>query len=332
MVKISVIVPVYNAEAYICRCVDSILGQSFSDFELILIDDGSPDNCGVICDDYAKKDSRIRVIHQENGGLSAARNAGIDWAFKNSDSQWLTFIDSDDWIHPDYLSHLYFSAMEAKLPLSVCGFIRTTGDEPVIQPAQLVPETWSPEVFFVDHNVNAIIACGKLYKKALFENIRYPVGKLHEDEFTTYKLLFATKKIAVIFAPLYYYFQGNENSIMRSSYSPRRIDYLYAIEEKLEFFKSQGYHSAYLHHTYSYLIQTTIHIKLLQTHCRSSEISRYMPILRKMLRRAIRIRRRNKQLPFNRYSWVYELAYPRFMWLYWTLRGAIGKVLQRKSK
>ena len=108
--KVSVIVPVYKVEAYLHRCVDSVLNQSFSDFELILVDDGSPDNCGAICDEYAQKDSRVHVIHKTNGGLSDARNAGIDWAFANSDSQWLTFIDSDDWVHRDYLKLLLGAA------------------------------------------------------------------------------------------------------------------------------------------------------------------------------------------------------------------------------
>ena len=103
MPQISVIVPVYKVEAYLARCVDSVLAQTFSDFDLILVDDGSPDNSGAICDEYAEKDPRIVVIHQKNGGLSAARNAGIEWAFAHSNSQWLNFIDSDDWVHPEYL-------------------------------------------------------------------------------------------------------------------------------------------------------------------------------------------------------------------------------------
>jgi len=113
MPAISIIVPVYKVEAYLARCVDSILDQSFRDFELILVDDGSPDNCGAICEEYARKDSRIHVIHQENGGLSAARNAGIDWAFENSNSQWLTFVDSDDWLHREYLNVLYRAVMQS---------------------------------------------------------------------------------------------------------------------------------------------------------------------------------------------------------------------------
>ena len=104
---ISIVVPIYKVEKYIHRCIESILAQTFTDFDLILVDDGSPDNCGKICDEYAVKDKRIHVIHKENGGLSDARNAGIDWAFANSDSEWITFIDSDDWIHPKYLETLY---------------------------------------------------------------------------------------------------------------------------------------------------------------------------------------------------------------------------------
>ena len=103
MPTISVIVPVYKVEPYLNRCVDSILRQTYQDFELILVDDGSPDRCGEICDEYARQDSRVHVIHKENGGLSDARNAGIDWVEANSDSRWLIFADSDDWVHPELL-------------------------------------------------------------------------------------------------------------------------------------------------------------------------------------------------------------------------------------
>lgn len=107
MPEISVIVPVYKVEKFLHRCVDSLLCQSFESFELILVDDGSPDHSGAICDTYAEKDPRIHVIHQKNGGLSAARNTGIDFVMANSNSHWLAFVDSDDWVHPDFLKRLY---------------------------------------------------------------------------------------------------------------------------------------------------------------------------------------------------------------------------------
>ena len=120
---ISIIVPVYKVEKYIHRCVDSILAQTFTDFELILVDDGSPDNCGIICDEYALKDNRIHVIHKENGGLSDARNAGIDWAFENSNSEWITFIDSDDWVHPKCLEALVRAAQIYGTEIAICNYI-----------------------------------------------------------------------------------------------------------------------------------------------------------------------------------------------------------------
>ena len=109
MPEISVIVPVYNTEQYLHRCVDSILAQTFTDFELILVDDGSPDNSGAICDEYAGKDQRIHVIHQSNGGRGLVRNAALNWIQTNSDSKWIAFVDSDDWIHPQYLEVLFFA-------------------------------------------------------------------------------------------------------------------------------------------------------------------------------------------------------------------------------
>ena len=116
---ISVIVPVYNSEKYIARCVDSVLAQTFSDLELILMDDGSSDGSPAICDAYADKDPRVHVIHQKNAGVCVARNNALDWVFANSDSQWLFFIDNDDWMHPETLQRLYDAAMELNAKISI---------------------------------------------------------------------------------------------------------------------------------------------------------------------------------------------------------------------
>ena len=243
MPKSSVIVPVYKVEPYIHRCVDSILAQTFTDFELILVDDGSPDNCGAICDEYEKKDSRVHVIHQKNGGLSAARNAGIDWVFANSNSEWISFIDSDDWVHPMYLEALYRAVMDHNTGISICGFAQTTGEDPSVDTAALHPVLWDTEDFFVENDVNAIIACGKLYRKADFAEIRYPVGKIHEDEFTTHKLLFRHPQAAVIKQPLYAYYQ-NPNGIMQSEWTPRRLIGADALAEQVLFFGKHNLNKA----------------------------------------------------------------------------------------
>lgn len=220
MPKISVIVPVYKVEAYLDRCVSSILAQTYRDFELILVDDGSPDCCGRLCEDYAASDSRIHVIHQENGGLSAARNSGIDWAIVNSDGEFLAFVDSDDWVDKTYLEQLYRAATESGCRLSVCGLYKTAG-ETRGSPAYTCQVMDGGDYYCSAeiHGGVTAVACSKLYHKSLFETLRYPVGKLHEDEFTTYRLVYAAEKVAVIPGALYAYFQ-NDAGIMRSKWTP----------------------------------------------------------------------------------------------------------------
>ena len=239
MALISVIVPVYQVEAFLPRCVDSILGQSFGDFELILVDDGSPDNSGDLCDEYARQDSRVHVIHQKNAGLSAARNTGIDWAFANSESRWLTFVDSDDWLHPRTLESLLKAAHDNGSGISVCGYQETNGENPSVEEAQLAAAVWTPKDFYLQQTKNFTVAWGKLYHKECFEQIRYPVGKIHEDEFVTYRLMFNQEKVAVVSQPLYAYFV-NPTGITRKSWSPKRLHAWEAYEEQILFFEALG--------------------------------------------------------------------------------------------
>lgn len=245
MPLISVIVPVYKVEPYLHRCVDSILAQTFTDFELILVDDGSPDTCGAICDEYAAKDARIHVIHQANGGLSAARNAGIDWAFQNSDSRWLAFIDSDDWVHPRYLELLYSAAAEYKVKVSCCG-IQTLQDDHPECPEYDKAEVLDWETYLMKPLLQVSVAVCKLYAKELFDELRYPVGKVHEDEYLTYKLLFLAQKIACFSAELYYYYQ-RQASITQAPFSLRRLDLIPALEERIDFTKQHGHRPLLVH-------------------------------------------------------------------------------------
>ena len=255
--KISVIVPVYNVEPYLCRCVDSILAQTFTDFELILVDDGSPDNCGVICDEYAEKDSRVTVIHKENGGLSDARNAGLDWTFANSNSEWITFIDSDDWVHPEYLNYLYRAVIDCKSRISVCGFEKTTGTMDFTNLEFIEFETVDSEKFYCRDGAGSVVACAKLFKKAEFANIRFPVGRLHEDAFTIYKILFNNASIVYISFPLYYYY-NNENSITKGKWKKERFDEVEAFSEQIFFFKENGLDKAYITALYRYITRCTV--------------------------------------------------------------------------
>ena len=250
MAKISVIVPVYKVEAYLNRCVDSILNQTFEDFELILVDDGSPDRCGAICDEYAKKDSRIHVIHQDNGGLSAARNTGLDWAFKNSKSKWISFVDSDDWVHEKYLEVLYKAATENRVLVSKCKYQKLE-DEIKAEYSSNFNITIKPteEAYKMGEKYLVNNACWKfLYSKPLFKDIRFPVNKLWEDVYIVHKVIFKTDKVAEIDSELYYYFQRPDSIINRnkgSNWSPEKLDRVYAYENQVEFFKHSPYTELY---------------------------------------------------------------------------------------
>lgn len=319
---ISIIVPVYNVEKYIHRCIDSILAQTFTDFELILVDDGSPDNCGKICDEYAEKDCRIHVIHKVNGGLSDARNAGIDWTFANSDSEWITFIDSDDWIHPKYMEALYNAVKETGCEISICGYEETTGDSPKVDDINLQAVTVNTEDFFCEHNVNAVIACAKLYKKELFRGIRYPVGKLHEDEFTTYKLLFQCDNCGFIKEPLYAYYR-NEASITQSTWTPRRLDAYDALLSQIDYFCNNGFIRA----EYYLFTYFACFLKVLEN--KNEILDNYEEIYRKY-KSELKNRLRKYRPGIQNCSFAYEYAYPLKAKIYWLYASQIKKLRRKK--
>lgn len=324
MPLISVIVPVYNVEKYIHRCVDSILAQTLSNFELILVDDGSPDQCPQICDQYAEQDDRIHVIHQQNKGLSAARNAGIDWVFSNSDSQWITFVDSDDWIHPQMLTFLYESASRNSVSISICGYQCTDGCDPQVDIVR--EKIWTPEEFYVQQNVNATVAWGKLYKKGCFSGLRYPEGKLHEDEFITYQIIFACSKIVVIEAPLYAYFQ-NPKGIMRSEWNLKRLDGLEARREQIDYFQKNHFKKAEIRAAKAMLWGIK---DQLETVISLNEMS-YIRELRKKLRKNICEYKKLLDLSPDSTADLYEAAYPVRMKLYWLWKAFLRKMnLQMK--
>lgn len=235
---ISVIIPVYNVEPFLRRCVDSIIGQTYSSLEIILVNDGSPDNCGDICDEYAQKDSRVRVIHKENGGLSDARNAGIEKA----NGEFITFVDSDDWIDHKFIEKLYELAKGSNSEIVVCDFFRTSNEE--INPENYLIELHgfsnieALEQLYGKFYVQLVIACAKLFDSRLFEKIRFPKGRLHEDEFVTYKLLHKAKKITLTTEQLYYYWQREDSIMGRATLNLKNVlDSIDALEERIAYFE-----------------------------------------------------------------------------------------------
>lgn len=326
MPKISVIVPVYKVEPYIRRCVDSILNQSFQDFELILVDDGSPDGCGAICEEYAQGSGRIHVVHQQNGGLSAARNAGIDWAFANSGSQWLAFVDSDDWIHPEYLQRLYAAVVDTHCRISACGIFHTDGK--VFPPEQLLAvQEMSADDYYCSQDIHGgvtAVAWNKLYHKSLFSSLRYPVGKLHEDEFTTYLAVYEAGRVAVVPQRLYAYFQ-NPEGIMRSDWNPRRMHTLEAVEQQIAF--AQRNHNARLLNkaVEQYIYSSYEQLEKIED---IPEYRQYQKVLRKKLRGGLALGRSCGVFPMGwKTMWAYEKAYP-FKPLWW-LAGRIKSAAKK---
>ena len=245
MEKISVIVPVYKVEPYLRRCIDSILAQTYTNFELILVDDGSPDNCGAICDEYAEKDNRIIVIHQENGGLSAARNAGIDWVFANSHSRWITFVDSDDALAPIMLETLYQEAVNHQADMAVTRGATFSDDVQLekegkyVGPVSCYSGKELLKSLYGKNYIVSVMAWGKLIRRELYRDLRFPVGKIHEDEATTPILLFHARKVVVIRSWLYYYRQ-REESIMHTGFSVKRFDAVDALASCASYFESHG--------------------------------------------------------------------------------------------
>lgn len=325
MANISVVVPVYKVEKYIDRCITSILNQTYNDFELVLVDDGSPDNCGKICDEYAKKDLRIHVIHQENKGLSAARNAGIDWAFKNSNSQWITFIDSDDWIDTRFLEKLHKAAVQLNVDISICDYVRTEGEVKIVKKPFLY-EKYNVEDFYVRQRIVATVAWGKLYKKDCFSEIRYPIGKLHEDEFTTYLLLFNLNQIAFIDEPLYFYFINYEG-IMQSQWNIKRLDIIEAFEAQLAFFKQNSYNKAYKKVINEYLYMISYSLKGMKKNKIKWIIKERYRI--KFIRETIKLRK-HENITISNYPSLYNEFFPKFMYLYWFSRALIDKIRNNK--
>ena len=313
MATISVIVPVYKVEAYLSRCVDSILAQTYSDFELILVDDGSPDRCGEYCEDYQKADSRVVVLHRENGGLSAARNTGITWALENSRSQFLTFIDSDDWVHPQFLQALYRSAQEHNVPVTVCNHVRADA----FQPEELTPlpafpavEVMSPEDLLVNHVWNFNYAWGKLYRKDLFCELRYPEGKNFEDTFTTYKALFAGQYIAFLDCGLYFYFK-NEAGITRSPWKPSELVVFEGMEQQLAFYREHGYYRALDQEEHLYVNHFAYQLCRIREN--KSDFKKNRGYYRKLRREMLRlIRNDSERFGYRKMPQCCEAAFPRF--------------------
>lgn len=234
---ISVIVPVYKVEAYLERCVNSIRNQTYTNLEIILVDDGSPDRCGEMCDAFAAEDSRIHVVHKQNGGLSSARNAGLDIMT----GDYVGFVDSDDWILPEMYETLYHRMIQEQAQISCCGIARHNGETVLSYFCNDLQTrfTLSREESMIELGRNYRVTnsvCDKLYQAELFHELRMKVGILYEDSQIQPYLLHRAQRITYTAEPLYTYFQS-QNSILRGKISARHYDCLEAMQERIGFFQ-----------------------------------------------------------------------------------------------
>lgn len=298
MAQISVMMAAYNAENYIRRALDSILAQTFPDFDIIVVDDGSQDATGVIADEYAARDSRVHVLHQKNSGVCVTRNNCIDWTYQHSDSQWIIFADSDDWMHPEMLERMLKAAEENGAHICACSYQETTGADPVIAPKDLVPQVWKPMDFYQASYVNAIMTCCKLYHKSCYEHIRHPVDNYFDDEFVSYKMLYAEEKMVVIPAPLYAYFI-NTAGLTKRAWSPKLLDAWVAYEEQIAFFQEKGETELVNFRYRGYLENALVNYQAANEAEDSAEIRRARKRIRKTIRKLLRRMRRQGCLSYQ---------------------------------
>lgn len=243
MPLISIIIPVYNIDKYIARCIDSILSQTLTDYEIILVNDGSSDKSLSICIEYAKKDFRIVVISQENGGASKARNSGIEVA----KGKYITFIDGDDYIENSFLEKLYDAIKESNNKMSMCGFDCVDEQGTIVHSPfsnNYVPDSVSGHdaASYIGNNVTFGVVWNKLYDITIFDNIRFPVGKTFEDELILHHLYGECISISCVKEILYHYVQ-RDGSKMTEKYTPIKMDIIDAYMDRLKFFIERNYES-----------------------------------------------------------------------------------------
>ncbi|WP_088034126.1 glycosyltransferase family 2 protein [Evansella clarkii] len=242
MAKISIIVPVYNLEKFIAKCVESILSQTFTDFQLILVNDGSTDNSGKLCDYYAAIDQRVKVIHKENGGVASSRNAGLT----ASEGKYIGFVDNDDYIHESMYEILYNTAVIHSSDIVVCDFKKVMEGQFIdissLQNPLSVRNMNNIDALnqlYTENGLTFVCPWNKIYKRELFDDIKYEEGFINDDETIAHKLLYESDRTTYINLQLYYYVQ-REGSQMNSPFNIKRLDAVYILKSRALFFKEKN--------------------------------------------------------------------------------------------
>ena len=326
MGKLGVVIPVYNAEAFLRRCLDSILNQTFTDFKCVLVDDGSSDGSKSICQEYEKKDERISVLYQNQQGVSVARNKGLDYIFAKYSCEYIGFVDSDDWIHPQMYEILYKLLKEYDANMSVCSYkdVKNKNDgvsgnlvEMALRNSKVIYQEEALESLFTTGNDMFGLVMPKLYKSDLFKNRRFKEGIIYEDVRSCYRVLYDAKKIAMTTCELYNYYY-NPSSITKSKYTKKRLDIIPAMEEQISFIKECGYVKAYELAVRKYLYLLSYHGKL--AHENLGDIAIDKKIKRRLRELFWKERKRCNVTPLNSPD-CYNTLFPKTMHFYWYVYG-----------
>lgn len=309
---ISVVIPVYNVELYLKRCVDSIINQSYKNIEIFLVNDGSTDSSGDLCDELSKLDKRINVLHKENGGLSDARNYGIEHARGN----YIVFVDSDDFVNKKYIEYLYNMIIANRADISVCNYEfyydDTKNNRIGIEnlPENIILDKYDAIKQLVEDELINSFAWNKMYSISLFRKIKYPKGKIMEDVGTTYKLFDKAEKIVIGNKPMYYYYQRS-NSILHKKKSKFYIDYFELVNERYEYLKKEypNMNSNYYKMMYYLLTFYIVKDKQVENYLKDSNIKEKIKELRQELKlKNIKMGKtmKIKYLLFSINPWLYK--------------------------
>jgi glycosyltransferase involved in cell wall biosynthesis len=244
---ISIIIPVYKVESYLVKCVESVMNQSYRNLEIILVDDGSPDNCGEICDQFASIDNRIKVIHKENGGLSSARNAGL----KIATGDFIGFVDSDDWIEKCMYEYLVAKAIQEDADIVQCGFQAVFPNGKIERQYLFEDERYTTnqailDAYFSQTKINVVV-WNKLYKRDLIKDIRMVEGRLNEDTMFSLEVMLQSNKVVSI-GKVYYNYLLRDTSIMKTAFTPKKMDAIFAQNHVTQL--CENYAPKYVNHSH----------------------------------------------------------------------------------
>ena len=325
MPEISVIVPVYKAELFLRECIDSILSQTFSDFEIILVNDGSPDNCGRICEEYAAKYGCISVIHQENQGQAAARNH----AMVQARGRWICFVDSDDLIHPHMLELLYQAVKENDVGISMCDMLEAVTvpehfrDHREVQFQKLTMDEQTLVTLHDADQYPSWVACAKLIRRDLIENYPFREGRVYEDNEAVCRWVCNGGALAVTHEKLYFY-RGNPESTTKAAFRLKNLDYLWALESIIDFYTGLGYEKMRKRFLDRYL-------EAVLSCCNGARYLLNRPDVVKQIESQTKtfLHRQQVRLTKEQFEGLLDVMHPKLVKLYWPVSGAVNTMRQQ---